>query len=319
MRELTVIKTAAAAAVLVGLTGMETEAAVIIPSNVVVSPPDDTTDPSDPYTDDVLLESLTFDDGTVDGTDYEASNGSFSVVRDFRVLEGRSRINAEFGDNDNGVTGDDDGDDNPFVKAGIVAPGTVLTDGGSIQESTDPAIQDAALLNAFNSRSLSEITDGEGKGLLQFEVLFQDSLAFDDVGGDSLPDIVLFERGNNDEYVLELITGGSVDAPVLSSGVTISDGDLGSAGFSIDTLEIGGPQEMSVGGFDLVDFGLMSGDTAFGFRLTTTDGPDLGGFFLAAENPSAFGPPLTGEVPLPASSLLLLAGLGGLAVLRRRA
>ena len=74
---------------------------------------------------------------------------------------------------------------------------------------------------------------------------------------------------------------------------------------------------MGVGGFDLADFGLGAGESAFGFRLSnerTVSGPDLGGFFLAAEDPDNFQPPLDGEpeigtVPVPGSGLMLLGAL----------
>jgi len=217
-------------------------------------------------------------------------------------------VNAEFGDTDTGA----DGDDTPFVKAGLAPAGAELP--MSLQESTDPAIQDAALLNAFNSRSLSEITDGEGGGFSSFKVLFEQSLAFDSVGGDGLPDIVFFERGLNDVFDVQLITGGSFATPVLSDPLTIDSGQFASAGFQIDTVEIGSAQSMGVGGFDLVDFGLGPGSSAFGFVLSTTAGPDLGGFFLAAADPDDFGDPLDagdpGVVPLPASAWMLIGALG---------
>ena len=209
------------------------DAAVILPSNITVSTPAGSTDTSSPFTDDVLLGSLTFGTNNV----YDGTTGSFSVAQQFEVITGRSQINAEWGDSDDGT----DGNDNPFVKAGIVNAGDPISTGpGGLQETTDPADQDAALLNAFNSRSLSEITDGEGGSLTVFKVLFEQSLAFDDVGGDGLPDIVFFERGLNDVFEVQLITGGSFAAPSLSDPVIVDSGDFADAGFDINTVEISG-------------------------------------------------------------------------------
>ncbi len=287
-------------ALAVGFAGAGAGAATLTPDAVAVST-SGSNDTTDPFTDDVLLESTTF--GT---TTYDYATGSFSAAGRFEVLTGRSQINAEWGDTDDGS----DGDGTPFAKAGHP---------NADQETTDPAVQDAALLEAFASRSLSEITDGENRGKEHsFKTSFTKSLAFDDVGGDDLPDLVFFERGGNDEFDIELITGGTFANPLYSTAVTIDSGSFAEAGFSINTTEIRNAQKMFVGGFDLDHFGLGSGDSAFGFRLTTTDGPDLGGFFLAAEDPADFGDPIA-AVPLPASLWLLVSALGlGAGVLRRR-
>lgn len=252
------------------------------------------------YTDDVILESLSFADATF------ATGDSFRSIVAFEVLEGRGNINAEWGDDDD----DGDGNDTPFAKAGFA---------GADQETVDPAIQDATLLNAFNSRSLSEMSDGEG-GTTQFKVLFSNGLYDNDVGADLVPELVFFERGMNDVFDVELIIGGAFDDPIYSEAVRVDSADFWDTGISVDTVEINGAQEIGAGGLDLTDFGLGAGEAAYGFRLTyVSGGPDLNGFFLSAENPADFIDPLpVSEVPLPAAAPLFLTALAGLAALRRR-
>lgn len=278
-------------------------AGVMLPTAITVSTPAGTTDTSNPFTDDVLLNSLTFNSGS-GSVDYLADKGSFRAVSQLEVLSGRGHVNAEWGDNDTA----DDGNGTPFAKAGFP---------DADQETTDPVIQDAAMLNAFNSLSLSEMTDGENNpgSSFSFKVLFNGSLALKDVGGDGLPDIVFFERGLNDTFFVDLIIGGSFANPVYTSAIQINSSDFRDTGIDIDTVEINNPQSLGAGGFDLSTFGLANGDIAYGFRLSANDrsGPDLGGFFLAAENPNDFGPSL---VPAPQTLWMLLAGLGLL--VRRR-
>jgi hypothetical protein len=308
MRPITLGRAILAATVLsAGAAG----AAVLNPASVTVSVPAGSNDPVGPtYTDDVLLDTLTFIDGFGNPVVYDGRTGSLAAASSFKVLSGREKFNAEWGDADDGA----DGDGNPFQKAGV---------GAHPQETVRPDVQDRALLEAFNSRSISEITDGEAAGTGSFAVTFSKSLAFDDVGGDALPDIVFVERGGNDLFSIELILGGTAAAPVYSSALTVDSGSFARSGVFINTVEISNAQELFIGGFDLSAFNLSSNDLVSGFRLTTSGGPDLGGFFLAAADASTFGGPgpftfTTAPIPLPAPAFLLIAGLGSLALLRRQ-
>lgn len=287
-------------------------AAVLIPTDIDVSTPDGSNDTTSPFTDDVLLDRLEF--GT--GAAFD-SGDSFRAISRFRVESGATEINAEWGDDDDG----DDGDDNPFVKAGIVGPGDDVTTGpDGLQETTDAATQNATLTEAFNSLSLSEMSDGEGADTsFSFRVLFDGSLTDNAAGDDLVPEIVFFERGMNDVFDVRLITGGTFDSPEFTDFVEVNSDDFWASGISVNTQEIDDAQEIGIGGFDLDTFGVVSGQPVFGFELSAAagEGPDLNGFFLSSEDPDRFGDPLT-AVPLPPSALFLLSGLGLAALVRRR-
>lgn len=282
------------------------EAAVIAPTSIGVETLPGSLDgpvPQSVYTDDLFLQSLVFPSVTF------ANPGNFRAAQDLEVITGRTEVNVEWGDQDTGADGD------PTPLASIGQP-----DG--LKETTDPAIQDAGLLQVFNSLSLTEMTDGEGPDF-SFKVLFQNGLTDDNPGaGDQVPELIFVERGLNDTFDVELILGGSFENPVLSDPLRIDSGDFWSSGLSVNTTEISDAQELGVGGFDLNDWGLSGGETVFGFLLTGVQGgPDLNGFFLSAEDPGRFVDPLeppVSQVPLPASILLLLSALGVLGSLRSR-
>lgn len=201
-------------------------------------------DTSSPFTNDVLLDQVTYNDATFDANGSDGN--SFRAVNRLEVTGDREQTNAEFGDID-GTNEDNDGDDNPFNKAGVNS-GSLSQ---SKRESTDPNIQDPALLNAFNSRSLSEIGDGEAGGF-GYRLVFDQALSDNNTSSDNVPEIILFERGLNDQNTeVEVITGGTFDNPTLSNTVSVSGGDFAKTGISINTVEIRDSQKLGIVGIDL--------------------------------------------------------------------
>jgi hypothetical protein len=275
--------------------------AAILPTGITTSTLPNSQDTTNPYTDDIILESITFG-----STTYSASSGQFAAVNYAKVTDGRENINAEWGDNDTA----DDGNPDPFTRIGLdpfLSPGVVNT---AIQESTDPAIQDAAIASAYHTLSLNEGIDGENDGFTYtFHMIFAKGIVSD--GNTLTPEIMFFERGGNDNIAVRAIIGGTFDAPEYAE-TSISGFSTGqwNTGIDIDTTEIGNAQRLYAFGFDTeVDFGLSSEDVIYGLEVTS-EGADLYGQFLSAESTDQFRDVPQELVPEPAAiGLIGLAGL----------
>jgi len=288
------------------------EAILVTPESITFSVPSGSNNPSnpsasDPYTDDVFLDTITFGSTTLG-----ASGGQIAAIQSAFVESGRDDVNAEWGDDDDGS----DGNPDPFTRVGInpfSSDGSVNLD---VQESTDPAVQDIALASVFSSLSLTEITDGEGNVSIT-NYIFEFGISDNDNGEDSLPEILLFERGNNDNTTVRAIVGGSFDDPTLRGGVSIEPDDMWDTGIHIDTTEISEIQQLAAIGIDLNSFGINDGTIVYGLQIET-DGGDFGGFFQAAENVEQFTDDVPDSLKNPGatvpepSAFALFAGCAGL-------
>ena len=257
-------------------------AAVIMPTSVDITVPANTADPDGvaPFTDDVYLDTLTFPDAS-----FSVADDPFVSGVSVYVASGRDNINAEWGPDDNGL----DGDPDPFTRAGLDP---------ADQESTDPAIQDVGLASAFFSFSLNEGSDGEGEGSESvMHLTFAEGITDNSSGPDNVPELVLFERGNNDDNTrIQAITGGTFDDPTFAPDtVTINEGDLWDSGIRIRTNEINESQEgqeLGIGGIDLSDFGVGDDTSVFGFSIAST-GADLFGQIIGVGNEPGESPGVT--------------------------
>ena len=276
------------------LTASMARAVPLHPESIAIYTSDGSYSSGSPYRDDVYLGQIVFGD-----TSYTYSDNMVAIAA-FEVLTGRGSINAEWGDLDDGR----DGDENPFSKAGF-DPG--------LQETLDPVIQDLTLQHVFNSNSLTEMSDGEGGSGFSFKAAFSQSLIDNSFGLDAQPELVLFERGLNDQFDVRLMTGGSFAEPAMSDWLAVNSEDFARSGIYVDTVEIGGPQEIGVGAFDLDQFGLAEETPVYGVEIRSQNGsgPDLNGLFLTAETAALIGPSLVLPVPVNTSTWFLgLSALG---------
>lgn len=278
--------------------GNPAAANIIAPDDFQVKVPDNSNSdvagnhPSTAYRDDVLLDAITFGDVT-----FTNSDGNFSAGLSVYVAEGRPYVNAERGD----VDDNSDGNPDPFTRVGLDP---------NNYESTDPAYQDAALASAFSSLSLTEGTDGEGRRSV-FRIVFDAGIADDSAAVDGVPEILLFERGNNDHSTIRAITGGSIQNPTYApNAVKIAPRDMWASGVFINTHEIGGGQELGIAAYDLNTFG--TSNKVFGIEIDTRGG-DFYGLFSAATPIAQYTPTVIDHnntvVPEP-SSFALWIGLG---------
>jgi len=225
-------------------------------------------------TDDVFMTSITFGTTTFTAASGQIIPGLASVFLDGG---GGSNVNAEWGDNDNS----NDGNDNPFNKAGWPIP-------PNIQETTNLDIIDDTLLVVFRSFNLNEGIDGEDNNStinLDFVRAVNDN---DGSTLDTVPEIIIFERGLNSDVNVQLVLadGG------LSNTLFVPRADFVDTGFNIDTVEItgAGGQALGVVGLDLNAFSGTgfdpATDTVVGLRFGSAgNGADIFGVFGTSTNP----------------------------------
>lgn len=154
-------------------------------------------------------------------------------------------------------------------------------------------------------KNMSYIIDGEDSGAYHFDLLFAAGQRLSADNDGSTVELSILERGGNSDFnVYGINADGSLTGPMF---VNRSTG--GSAGWSIDTLEIGGTQAV-------VGFGI-SLDAAWqnlkGFRIEAKNGfngPDIVAVGTSQTSPSPI-------VPAPAS-IGLLGALSVLGCGRRR-
>lgn len=243
---------------------------------------------SQPYVDDILLNTITFGTRTFSTTNIREGQQA-------GVVTGRGFINAEFGDLDDNK----DGNPNPF---GVNPPVPLIT-----QESTDPKTQDPAIKNAFNSLSLSQGLDGEEAAEFSYKLTFKEGIVDNNSGVDQIPELVFFERGINSNFTVRAITGGTFDNPTLSNPVSVTAPatELFATGIHIDTSEIDAGQQLGAIGFDLNEFGISAGQTVYGVQVTSPAGAgaDIYGQFATTQNTANFRTVPPALVPEPLTIL----------------
>ncbi|GAB4167401.1 MAG: hypothetical protein Kow0020_00230 [Wenzhouxiangellaceae bacterium] len=224
----------------------------------------------------VIVDDLYLDTIRFDGTTFNANQIIPGMAALFLSGGGGTNVNAEWGDSDD----NSDGDDDPFDKAGYPIP-------PYNQESSNVMIIDATLRQVFRTLNLVEGTDGEDQNFrLQMDL---ESGVQDNNGTqvDSIPEIIVFERGLNSDVAVQLLLadGG------VSDELTVSSGQFRDIGFNIDTIEIGGGgQELGVVGIDLNEFSGAgfdpAADVVVGLRFGSAGGgADIFGIFGLSGNP----------------------------------
>lgn len=196
-------------------------------------------------------------------------------------------------------------------------------------ETNDP--KTATLTSVFEGTIINRIMDGEaGIANAYLDLYFGNGAYVQSDGVATTPELVLLERGGNSGVYLRAIRSDYSLSNTLAVNIrsgTGSNSDTvtglnvaavgGSAGFSVDTMEIGNAQAVYGTGIDLMAFGNVSAsDRIIGYQIwfetnSFCDGPDLHSFILSKE---------ATEVPeagtLAALSMMLAAG-GTMVRLRR--
>ncbi|MEM9081222.1 MAG: exosortase-dependent surface protein XDP2 [Verrucomicrobiota bacterium] len=266
------------------------------------------TSASSAFVDDIFLTSLTTTSNLGPARTFTVANGEVVVGVEAIVRSGAQHVNAEFGDQDTAA----DGNPNPFAEVGIGYPDLPVP--LSVSESTDPAIQNAAISEAVASYSLTQGVDGEGPAYT-FDVLFETGVVDNDAGADGEAEFVLFERGYNSPYNLRAIIGGTKENPIYSAVVVVPVSAQTGTGIYIDTNEIGGGQELAAFAVDASDFGIAEGQAIYGLSITSTGGggADITAQFITASVEQQTSSPF---VPEPSTGFLGL--MGGVILISRR-
>ncbi|MBC7771471.1 MAG: PEP-CTERM sorting domain-containing protein [Pyrinomonadaceae bacterium] len=159
----------------------------------------------------------------------------------------------------------------------------------------------AEVFGPFGSgyKNLSYIIDGEDNGSWVLDLLFAPGQTLSADASNSTIELAVLERGRNSDFNIYGITAGrTFTAPVFVPRANVT-----AAGWTLDTLEIDGAQNVGGVGLSLDS----SWTNLIGFRIQSQsafNGPDIVAIATAS--------------PIPAPSSIALLSLGGLFAKRRR-
>jgi hypothetical protein len=211
------------------------------------------------------------------------------------------------------LTGQPGETSNPNLGGYVNNTGAASTDRGD--NATAPGGREVSGLNNptgddiaayLGNTNLNNIIDVEDSGTFKMNVFFQETIFADNTGLDNL---FFWERGMGQWSASDLLIQ-AIDASgnLIGNSLFLNRNDKEYAGFSIDTLEIGGAQEVGSWGVKLSQLGVTSAAGIQIFANWEMNGPD---FKVLARSSAA-------TVPEPAT----FAGLGlvaaSLAAFRRR-
>ncbi|MDY7023672.1 MAG: exosortase-dependent surface protein XDP2 [Cyanobacteriota bacterium] len=221
----------------------------------------------------IMLDSVEFGDKTIT---------EFSLVEDVNIV-----TNDVFTGGNSGAASIDKGD---------------LADGFKQENLRAGNAEDAAkIASTLGNLNLNNIIDTEGGGSFAMDVMF----------AEAVDNLLIWERGKNSQLGVQAINhkgnlvGNFIELPRSNNWTD--------AGYSINTMEIGGSQAVASIGLSLADFGLSQDDSIFGYRMTSKSnygGPDWKILGTTDATPAS--------VPEPTAVLGLTLVAGSFAASRRR-
>jgi hypothetical protein len=168
-----------------------------------------------------------------------------------------------------------------------------VTGDGSLRVFNAPDAESAVIGSDFNSNvSCGDGDFGTGTVCI-LDISFLDNRIINGSG----VDFTVFELGGAQEF------------DITVNGVTISFPESA----AIEGLDHNGTDPINAFDVDLIDFGIATDATIGSLRLTLTDWDEWD-----SADPAAIGAINNLDIPEPATTGLLLAGLAGVAVLQRR-
>lgn len=236
----------------------------------------------DRWTNNIWLDSVEFTD---------AASGEFKSISDFTLVNYVDNVTNDLWTGGNSGAASVDLGDSATLDLGN---GTILTQGVEAPSSIE-------LSAVLSNKNLNNIVDTEDVGNFAMDLYFDQAV----------DNLFVWERGQNSKMDLQAIdTDGNVIGELLALS---NSSNWNNAGFSLDTQEIGGVQNVGSIGVSVADLGVeapIAGVRVFS-RGQAYQGPDwkiLGS--IAEEQPNS-----TESVPEPSAMIGLLA-IGAIAARR---
>jgi len=171
------------------------------------------------------------------------------------------------------------------------------------------------LKEVFGQSNLGYLLDGESDVTWDLDLMYGNGSYIEVDGNSTSPELLMLERGRNSAMNVQAILANGALSNVFMLDFRSSAGQSGAADYKLDTMEIGGEQQVGGIGLGLDAFGLHTGTRIYGYKFSVSgeadnpfDGPDFIGFVAGKTAPT----------PVPEPATMAVLGLGAAALLRRR-